>query len=233
MRELKFPSPIVNLSLFKIRMFTFSSITLLIVSFTHSMAGLLIPFYLQEVLFISPTFMGILYLSAPIFTVSLAPISGHVADRIGPRLPATAGIIIMMISLFIGVLLRPDSHWIVPAAMLAFTGLSSGIFNAPNHGAIIGSVPNQYRGFANGAINVCFNLAHIVGLSFTTLLMTLTYQINTGQKAARVTTDNPVAFVSSLNATFFVGFIIASTALIPSLMRGQKREVEREEKALT
>ncbi len=233
MRELKFPSPIVNLSLFKIRMFTFSSITLLIVSFTHSMAGLLIPFYLQEVLFISPTFMGILYLSAPIFTVSLAPISGHVADRIGPRIPATAGIIIMMISVFIGVLLRPDSHWIVPAAMLAFTGISSGIFNAPNHGAMIGSVPNQYRGFANAAINVCFNLGHIVGLSFTTLLMTLTYPINTGQKAARVTTDNPVAFVSSLNATFFVGFIIASTALIPSLMRGQKRVVEREEKALT
>jgi len=224
MRELKFPSPIVNLTLFKIRMFTFSVITLLIVSFTHSMAGLLIPFYLQEVLFISPTFMGILYLSAPIFTVSLAPISGHVADRIGPKIPATTGVIITMISVFIGVLLKPDSHWIVPAAMLAFTGLSSGIFNAPNHGAIIGSVPHQYRGFANGAINVCFNLSHILGISFSTLLMTLTYQINTGQKAARVTTDDPVAFVSSLNTTFLVGFIIASTALIPSLMRGQKRD---------
>jgi len=230
MRELKFPSPIVNLSLFKIRMFTFSSITLLIVSFTHSMAGLLIPFYLQEVLFISPTFMGILYLSAPIFTVSLAPISGHVADRIGPRIPTTVGVIIVMISVFIGVLLRPDSHWIVPATMLAFTGLSSGIFNAPNHGAIIGSVPNQYRGFASGAINVCFNLAHILGISFTTFLMTLTYQINTGQKAARVIPDDPVAFVSSLNATFFVGFIIGSTALITSLMRGQKRKEELVEK---
>jgi len=224
MRELKFPSPIVNLALFKIRMFTFSVITLLIVSFTHSMAGLLIPFYLQEVLFISPTFMGILYLSAPIFTVSLAPISGHVADRIGPKIPATVGVIMVMISVFIGVLLRPDSHWIVPAAMLGFTGLSSGIFNAPNHGAIIGSVPHQYRGFANGAINVCFNLSHILGISFSTLLMTLTYQINTGQKAVRVTTDDPVAFVSSLNTTFLVGFIIASMALIPSLMRGQKRD---------
>ena len=108
--------------------------------------------------------------------------------------------------------------------MLAFTGLSSGIFNSPNHAAIIGSVPNQYRGFANGAINVCFNLSHIFGISFTTFLMTLTYQMNTGQKAASVSTDNPVAFVSSLNTTFLVGFLIASTALITSLMRGQKRE---------
>ena len=232
-RERRFPSPIVNLSLFKIRMFTFSTLTLLIVSFSHSMAGLLIPFYLQEVLFISPTFMGVLYLSAPIFTVILAPISGVVADRIGPSIPAAVGIVMVMISVFIGVLLKPDSHWIIPAAMLAFTGISSGIFNSPNHGAIIGSVPKQYRGFANGAINVCFNLAHILGISTTTLLMTLNYQMYTGQKGASVTTDNPVAFVSSLNATFFVGFIVASTALITSLMRGQKGEVGTEEKAIT
>ena len=60
--------------------------------------------------------------------------------------------------------------------------------------------------------------------------MTLTYQINTGQKAARVIPDDPVAFVSSLNATFFVGFIIGSMALITSLMRGQKRKEELVEK---
>ncbi|NIO08607.1 MAG: hypothetical protein GTO40_11600, partial [Deltaproteobacteria bacterium] len=46
-RELKIPTPIVNLRLFKIRLFTFSSITLLIVSFTHAMQGFLVPFYLQ------------------------------------------------------------------------------------------------------------------------------------------------------------------------------------------
>ncbi|NIO07882.1 MAG: MFS transporter, partial [Deltaproteobacteria bacterium] len=197
-----------------------------IVSFTHSMAILLTPFYLQEVLLLSPTFMGFLYLSAPVFTVVLAPVSGIVADRIGPTIPATAGVVMIMISVFIGVLLRPDSHWIVPAAMLAFTGLSSGIFNSPNHAAIIGSVPNQYRGFANGAINVCFNLSHILGISTTTLLMTISYQYYTGMQGAAVTTDNPAAFVSSLNATFIVGFLISSTALATSLLRGKKPKEE-------
>ena len=181
----------------------------------------------------SPTFMGILFLSAPVFTVFLAPISGHVADRIGPRIPTTVGVMLMMTSVFVGILLKPDSHWIIPATMLAFMGLSSGIFNAPNHGAIIGSVPRENRGFANGAINVCFNLAHIVGISFATFLMTLTYQINTGQETVRVTADDPVAFVSSLNTTFLVGFVIVSAALATSLMRGQKREkIVREEASL-
>jgi len=228
MRELKVASPIVNLSLFKIRMFTFSCLTLLIVSFTHSMSGFLLPFYLQEVLLISPTFMGILFMSAPIFTVILSPISGNVADRIGPRLPATAGVSMMVISAFIGYLLRPDSHWALPAAMLAFLGLGSGLFNAPNHGAMISSVPKQDRGFANGAIQVCFNLAHMLGISLGTFLMTMSYQFHTGQEGARVSTDNPAAFVSSLNTTFFIAFIISMSALFTSGMRGQAREESKD-----
>ncbi len=221
MRELKVTSPIVNLSLFKIRMFTFSCLSLLIVSFTHSMAAFLLPFYLQEVLLISPTFMGLLFMSAPIFTVTLSPFIGNVADRIGPRIPATAGVSMMVISAFIGYLLRPDSHWVLPAAMLAFSGLGSGLFNAPNHGAMIGSVPKQDRGFATGAIQVCFNLAHMLGISLGAFLMTMFYQFNTGQVAASVSTDNPVAFVSSLNTTFLIGFIISISALFTSVMRGQ------------
>jgi len=157
-RELRIPSPIVNLSLFKIGNFTYSSLSLFIVSLAHSMTLFLLPFYLQEVLLVSPTFMGILFMSAPIFTVSLAPISGNLADRIGPRIPATTGVFLMVLSAFGGFLLRPGSHWIFPAAMLALTGIGSGLFNAPNHGSMIGSVPKQYRGFANGVIQVCFNL---------------------------------------------------------------------------
>jgi len=224
LREFKFSSPIVNLNLFKIRMFTFSTLSLLIVSFTHSMVAFLLPFYLQEVLLISPTFMGVLFMAAPVFTVTLAPVSGQVADRIGPRIPATAGVVSMIISAFIGILLRPASHWALPAAILGFTGLGSGLFNAPNHGAMIGSVPRQDRGFANGAIQVAFNLAHIMGISFATFLMTLTYQIHTGQETARVSTEDPVAFVSSLNTTFLLGLLISSTALVTSLMRGEKTE---------
>jgi len=222
-RELKASSPIINLHLFKIRLFTFSCITLLIVSFTHGLQGFLLPFYLQEVLHLSPTFMGILFMSAPIFTVTLAPISGHVADRIGPRIPATAGLIMMFSSILVGTLLRPNSHWALPALMLAFGGLGNGLFNAPNHGAIMGSVPKVDRGFANGTIQVCFNLGHMMGISFATFLMTTIYQYYTGQSGG-ATTDDPQAFVSSLNYTFRIALIIITLALGTSLMRGQKRE---------
>ncbi len=222
-RELKAASPIVNLQLFRIRLFTLSCVTLLIVSFTHGMQGFLLPFYLQEVLHLSPTFMGVLFMSAPIFTVTLAPISGHVADRIGPKIPATAGLVMMICSILVGILLRPNSHWSLPALMLAFGGLGNGLFNAPNHGAIMGSVPKVNRGFANGSIQVSFNIGHMIGISFATFIMTMLYQIYTGETGG-ATTDNPQAFVASLNFTFMVALGIMTFALVTSLLRGKKQE---------
>jgi MFS family permease len=221
-RETKIPSPIVNLALFKNRMFTFSSVSLLVVSITHSLTGFVLPFYLQEILHLSPSFMGVLFMSAPIFTVSLAPFSGHIADRIGPRIPATAGVVVFGTSILLGAILKTNSHWLLPAAMLALSGLGTGLFNAPNHGAMISSVPRQHRGFANGALQLGFNLGHLFGISLGSFLMTITFQLHTGQKIEAPTTDNPAAFVWSLNYTYVISLIFIAIALVTSAMRGPK-----------
>lgn len=231
-RENKTPSPIVHLALFKNRMFTFSSISLLVVSTSHALSGFVLPFYLQDILHLSPSFMGILFMSAPIFTVSLAPVTGHVADRIGPRIPATTGVTFMGGSMLLGALLKTDSHWWLPAAMMALGGLGAGLFNSPNHAAMIGSVPRQHRGFANGALQLMFNLGHLLGISFGGLFMTAAFQFYTGRKAAGPTTDDPLAFVASLNYTYGIAVIFVAVAFVTSFMRGPRERAAHEETAV-
>jgi EmrB/QacA subfamily drug resistance transporter len=221
-REKRTPSPIVNLSLFKNRLFTFSTISLLIVSITHALTAFVLPFYLQEILHFSPSLMGVLFMSAPIFTVALAPFSGHLADRIGSRIPATSGVLIFGVSVLIGVFLSADSHWTIPALMLALSGLGTGLFNAPNHGAMIGSVPRQHRGFANGALQLGFNLGHLFGISLGSFLMTITFQIQTGHASAAPSTANPEAFVAAFNRTYLISLIFVAIAAVTSAMRGPK-----------
>ncbi len=221
-RESSTPSPIVNLGLFKNRMFTFSSVSLLAVSTSHSLSGFILPFYLQEILHLSPSFMGLLFMSAPIFTVSLAPVSGHLADRVGPRVPATVGVAIMGASLFLGAFLRTDSHWLLPVAMLALGGFGTGLFNAPNHAAMINSVPRQHRGFANGALQLMFNLGHMLGISLGSFLMTAAFRLHTGISVSAPTTSQPIAFVAALNYTYGVAVAFAAVALVMSAMRGPK-----------
>ena len=100
--ETRAADPVVNLSLFRIRMFTFSVVSLLLVATANSMATFLMPFYLQDVLRLSPSFMGLIFLAAPVFTIACANVSGLLTDRIGPRVPASIGVLVTLGAFTVG-----------------------------------------------------------------------------------------------------------------------------------
>ena len=109
-REYTTASPILDLSLFRIRMFTLSALALLLVGVSQVMIGFLLPFYLQDVLHLKPTFIGLLFVSAPIFTVTLSPLVGWAVDKMGPRCAGDSRHCILG---------RGGVFWIVPAPGLA------------------------------------------------------------------------------------------------------------------
>ena len=224
LRETHATNPIVNLSLFKIRMFTVSTVSLLIVSTGYSLSNFLLPFYLQEILQFSPSFIGILFMAAPIFTVTLGPVSGIISDRIGPRLPATTGASLLVASLFLGTLLRIDSHWIWPTSMLALLGLANGLFNPANSVGMLNSVPKEHKGFATGTLYVMFGLGNLFGITLASFLMTTAFQIYTGTSGTSPTPTLPGAFVAAMNYTFLAGIGVGFVAIISSAMRGARTE---------
>jgi MFS family permease len=216
-------NPVVNLALFRIRMFVFSAVSLLAFAITSSVLTFLLPFYIQDVLHYSPSFMGLLFLSAPVLTIGLAPLAGQLTDRIGPRIPASIGLLVIMAGFVIGVLLRVDSHWILPALLLACTGIGQGFFNTPNQTAIIGSVPREYRGFATGLVQMVFGLGSLLGISLGGALLTVMFRRYSGIPDATPTADAPGPFVAAMSTTYAVCFVFMTVALIASLLRGGRR----------
>ena len=204
-------------------MFSFSVLSLLVFATTSSVLTFLLPFYIQDVLHRSPSFMGVLFLSAPVLTISLAVLAGHLTDRVGPRIPATIGLSVIMAAFAIGVGLKVDSHWILPALLLACTGIGQGFFNTPNQTAIIGSVPRAYRGFATGLVQMIFGLGSLLGISLGGSLLTVMFRHYSGILDARPSADHPFAFVSSMNAIYLGCLALLCVALAASLMRGRTR----------
>ncbi len=213
-------NPVVNLSLFKIRMFTFSIVSLLLIATTTSVLGFLMPFYIQDVLHFSPSFMGLIFLAAPVFTIGLATVSGQLTDRIGPRAPASIGVLTTMGAFAIGLFLRMDSHWILPTIMLGLVGVGSGFFNTPNQAAIIGSVPREYRGFATGMVQTIFGISALLGISLGGVLLTLAFRYYAGAANAMPSAEHPGAFVAAMNVTYFACLVLMIVALLASFMRG-------------
>lgn len=220
-REWSTPSPILDLSLFRIRMFSLSSLTLLLVGVAQVMIGFVLPFYLQDVLHFTPSFIGLLFVSAPIFTVTLSPLVGWAVDKMGPRLPATLGVAFLVSAGFFGSFLGTDSHWPAAVGVLALWGLATALFFTSNHTAMINSVPPQHRGVATGAIYVVFGLGTTFGVSLGTLLLTAAFRFYSGDPAATPTPANGPVFVQAMNFSFLVGGFMALVAMFCSALRGK------------
>ena len=220
-REYTTASPILDLSLFRIRMFTLSGVALLLVGVSQVMIGFVLPFYLQDVLHLTPSFIGLLFVSAPIFTVTLSPLVGWAVDKMGPRLPATVGIAFLACAGFSGSFLRPDSHWTAAVGVLALWGLATAMFFTANHTAMISSVPDQHRGVATGAIYVIFGLGTTFGVSLGTLLLTAAFRYYSGDPTATPTPEKSAVFVQAMNFSFVLGGLMALAAMFCSALRGQ------------
>jgi EmrB/QacA subfamily drug resistance transporter len=220
-REMTCASPILDLSLFRIRMFSLSSLSLLLVGVAQVMIGFMLPFYLQDILGLTPSFIGLLFISAPIFTVTLSPLVGWAVDKVGSRLPATTGISFLAGAAFLGSFLRTDSHWLSAVAVLALWGLATALFFTSNHTAMITAVPTEHRGVATGAIYVTFGLGTTFGVSLGTLLLTAAFRYYSGDPTATPTPANADVFVQAMNFSFFTGGIMALVAMLCSAMRGK------------
>ena len=221
--ESRTESPFINLQLFKIRRFTFSALSLLIVSICYTLTGFLMPFYLQGILHLSPSAVGLLFMAPSILTVALAPLSGRVTDRLGPRAPATAGAAMMVASLCIGGFLRPDSQWFLPTLLIVLGASTNGIFNPANSMAMIGMMPKEHRGFASSVNHVTFGLGNVLGVAIGSTLMATAFEHYTGLVGVGPTTDNPVGFMAAFNTTFLAAAVLSVGAVVTSLARGNEK----------
>ncbi len=203
-------------------MFAFSTVAMLLVSIVNTLHVYLVPFYLQDVLRLTPSFMGILFLSAPIFTAGLSPVAGIMSDKLGPKIPATAGAVLFAGGSLLGVFFEAGSHWMLPTMVLALGGLGSALFFPPNHTALIASVPLEHRGVATGTLYTMFGLGNVFGITVGNFLMTLAFRLHSGDPDALPAAADRAHFVLALQDTFLVTTGIALAAVACSLLRGSR-----------
>ena len=81
--ERKDPAPLLDLSLFRVRLLTAAVLSHFFVSLSHTSTFFLLPFYLQGILRFTPTQVGLTIIFFSLVIVFLAPVGGWLADRRG------------------------------------------------------------------------------------------------------------------------------------------------------
>jgi MFS family permease len=215
--EKKTSSPMINLSFFSVTVFGYGSLGLLMCCITQGLVTFIAPFYLQDVLKLSPTFIGIIFLAPSLISMVLSPVSGALTDRIGARLLLIFGTLILMAAFLIGANLSAESHWLWPTILLTLTGIGSAFFNTPSQAAMIGSLPKENWGTAIGIINGIFGLGHMLGISLSGIFLTLAFRYYTGVPVTTPDPGNTQVFVASMNVTYLFALAISFIPLLTSM----------------
>ena len=83
--ELHVKNPLLNLNIFKNKIFSAFDLSLHFNYICMYMIFFIMPFYLQKVLHLGPSFTGLVLTTSPLIMMILAPISGMLSDRFGSR----------------------------------------------------------------------------------------------------------------------------------------------------
>lgn len=212
-------SPMLDFSLFKIQTVT----PTLLASFFQAMANFAVLFliimYLQGVRSLSPLSASMLLIPGYIIGGISAPIAGRLADKIGPVIPATAGLAIQIVALLTYAQLTTKTSYILIVIAAVVNGIGSGGFFPSNTSAIMKAVPQEVFGIASGVLRTFANVGMI--FSFATALLIagksipkgLAFAIFVGTK--QLNSHLAGAFTVGIHAAFYgsAGFMVIAAVL--------------------
>jgi MFS family permease len=175
--------PMFRLPLFRIRAFTFGTLSTFLSSIARGGLMFMLIIWLQGIWLPqhgysftqTPLYAGIYMLPLTVGLLCAGPASGYLSDRFGARPFATAGMLLTAVGFGLLLLLPTNFSYVPFSLILLLIGISMGLFASPNRAAVMNSLPRADRG-AGGAMNQTFqNSAQVlsIGVFFTLMIIGL------------------------------------------------------------
>jgi EmrB/QacA subfamily drug resistance transporter len=196
--ENRAPAPMLDLSLFRSRVFNLATISPILNYLCVYGVLFLMPFYLIQGRGLSAAQAGLILTAQPLVMALTAPFAGTFSDRIGSQIPTTLGMLILSVGLYLLSRLTPVSSFFQVIIGLAVSGLGVGLFVAPNNSALMGAAPRSRQGIASGVLALARNVGMVLGIGLTGAIFTTFL--------SRGDPNLPSVLVPAVNA----GFLFAS-----------------------
>src|ERR1019366_2779934 len=195
-RQLRFRAPLLQLSLFRDRTFSWAMVLSFVVVTAMFGTMLLLPLYLQEVHGYDAIETGLLLLPQAAVAAISMPLGGYLTDRIGPKWVVATGMILLTIgSVVLAQIHYTSSNWLVISALM-LRGFAMGFAMMPTMSAAMARVPRQYTSRASSITNTLQRLSSSVGIA-----VLVTVQIGQFPGAAQQTSCAPSPAVVAAAAT--------------------------------
>lgn len=161
--EARVSAPVVNLSLFRRPPFVIANLLAVLANCARFAIGLLVPYYVIDVLRYPATTGGTLMFAVAMTTTLTAPVTGRLSDRFGTAGLSSLGLVLEGLGLWMVSRLDAQADYLSVAIALGVVGLGLGVFEAPNMSFVMGAVSRRQQGVAGSIANMTRTLGIVFG----------------------------------------------------------------------
>ncbi len=217
--ELKQAAPLVDLRRFTTRAVSGANGVMLLSTAVMCSVLFFVSLYLQTARGYSPLGTGAAFLPMTILILVVAPLAGRLADRLGSRMPATVGMLLIAIGLLL--LSEFGLHGGLGGLLssLAVVGLGIGLVTTPVTAAALGDVPEHEAGVAAGVLNTSRMVGLTLGIALMGAIVAARWPGGFAVAPAR-----PGALAGGLSLAFRInaGIALATAAVAAATLAGTK-----------
>ncbi|THF73051.1 MDR family MFS transporter [Cohnella fermenti] len=233
LRQLKLKEPVMDLRAFKYPMFALVTVLLFVIMMTLFSTMTLLPMFLQGVLFMTAFKSGLTLLPGGIVNGIMAPVSGKLFDKFGPRVLVIPGLIIVALSIFLftGFDESTSSGYVITIHIILLIGLSMVMMPAQTTG--LNQLPRHLYPHGTAILNTLQQVSGAIGTALFISIM------SNGQKDYLATSSDPQnplemakGLIEGLNSAFWLGFIIAIIAVVLGLFIRRTKAPEGETRGM-
>jgi EmrB/QacA subfamily drug resistance transporter len=155
-------APMVDFSFFRSRSFLGANTVAFIVSFSMLAMFFFIALYMQNIQGYSPLEAGVRFLPSTLVLIVMGPVAGRLADRVGPKVLMTVGLLCTSGSLLWQSFIEVDTGYSFLLGAFVLMGVGMGLVMSPMSTAAMNAVDASKAGVASGTLS----MSRMVGGTF-------------------------------------------------------------------
>ncbi|SHK75188.1 drug resistance transporter, EmrB/QacA subfamily [Anaerocolumna jejuensis DSM 15929] len=228
-REKRIEMPLLELSLFHSKWFSISLICSFITFLAIFCSNIVMPFYLQDALGLSPKNAGAFLSIYPLVLALAAPVSGYISDKIGSEILTLIGLCLISAGLLLMSTLDASPNYWAMGIYVGIMSLGNALFQSPNTSLVMSTLPRNKLGIGGSISALVRNLGMIVGITLATTLLYQSMSAKVGHHVSDIAAAGTPAFIFAMRIVYLTAFAICLVGAFITAFRLFSRKKERTE----
>ncbi len=224
--EKKTRMPLLDLTIFENRWFSVSIFCAFTSFVAISCSNIVLPFYLQNALGMSPGQAGLYMTIYPLVLSLAAPVSGYLSDRFGSELLTLIGLALTSAGLLLMATLDEHPVYSVMGVFIGLMSLGNGLFQSPNNSLVMSMVPREKLGIGGSVNALIRNIGFAVGISLSTAVLYGGMSAKLGRRVNSYVPGRNDAFLFGMRLAYIAaaGVCLVGVLVTGIRMYGRRRQ---------